>query len=82
MYAKYFHGDMAFQTKVVFLGVPVYNSVDVKLDKIMDSNFKLVICLLAKGVKYSSVLKQHLQPTTNHATYKKVSEAKRGANLQ
>ena len=28
MYAKYFHGDMAFQTKVVFLGLPVYNSVD------------------------------------------------------
>ena len=30
MYAKYFHGDMAFQTKVVFLGLPVYNSVDRK----------------------------------------------------
>ena len=28
MYAKYFHGDMAFQTKVVFLGLPDYNSVD------------------------------------------------------
>ena len=28
MYAKYFHGDMAFQTKVVFLGLPVYNSVE------------------------------------------------------
>ena len=28
MHAKYFHGDMAFQTKVVFLGLPVYNSVD------------------------------------------------------
>ena len=28
MYAKYFQGDMAFQTKVVFLGLPVYNSED------------------------------------------------------
>ena len=36
MCAKYFHGEMALQRNVLFLGLPVYNSVDYVWDHILE----------------------------------------------
>ena len=50
MCAKYFHGEMAFQTKVVFLGLPVYNSVD--NEEIIDANISFIL----RKSRYSALL--------------------------
>ena len=36
MCAKYFHGEMALQRNVLFLGLPVYDSVDYVWDHISE----------------------------------------------